>query len=217
MTKFAADPKVAREFAKLGRADSKAFKASVAAIKTHAVEGVLPPEYALEWRTGVVLDALELTDNAKNRGVARGDKHKALWNMASARLKRRVAAAGIENGTAQGRTRGTPSKRATGAPAASGTPAQHAPTAPTVQGRPLKAGKKARAEAAQVTFAGMKVPVCETVGELDTVLKGLAAFARSVVTASEVADDVTRAAVMAMTAAVEQLNRTRVESEGDDE
>ena len=96
-----------KEFAVAGRNDTKAYQKSVELIKLHAVDGVLPAPYSKEWRTSVTLAMCDLRDTKANRALIQGDAFKKTRNAASARLKRRVADAGITNGTPQGRRPGT--------------------------------------------------------------------------------------------------------------
>jgi len=219
MAKFVADASTLTAFSKAGFDGEMSFAREVELIKAAAVNGQLPKPYASAYKAGVVCAKLGWKRTKANLTAATGPEHKSLMEAAANRLSRRVKAAGIKAANSSGRTRGSTAKATSEAVSASGTPAQHAPQAQaTVQGPKLQTGKKARTEAAQVTYAGMKVPTLDKPEALDTALKGLLAFARATATANpDACDETNRAALMAMTAAIETMNRARVESEGDDE
>lgn len=211
MTKFVADAKTVNAFAKAGYDAERGFTNEVELIQGAAVNGQLPKAYADAYKTGVVCAMLGLPRTKANLAEAAKPEHKQMRLAAANRLSRRVKAAGIGAANASGRKRGSKV-------VSTGTPAKHAPAAPTAVGRPLQTGKKVQAEARQATFEGVGVPDLADPASLDRHLQGLVAFARATATANPGAvDDVNRAALMQITAAIETMNRARVEQEGDDE
>jgi len=99
------------KFANAGFAGEKQFEKEVALIKSAAVKGVLPPEYSLAFRAGVVCAKAELANTKANRALVTTTegrkKYSSFWSLAGNRLKLRVAEAGITNGNKAGRKRGT--------------------------------------------------------------------------------------------------------------
>src|SRR6056297_679637 len=212
MTKFVVDPATVTAFANAGFSAEKQFEKEVEMIKAAAVKGVLPPGYSLAYRAGVVCAKAGLRNTVANRAkvaTTKGRKeHKAFWAAAGNRLKLRVAEAGITNGNKAGRKRGSKV-------VSTGTPAQTAPAAAqSVKGPALQKGKKVEAEARQASWQGVSVPTLGAAAELDQHLQGLVAFARATATANPGAvDDVNRTALMAVTAAIETMNRARIDSD----
>jgi hypothetical protein len=207
MAKFEIDAAKLNTLSKAAYAGEKSFADEVEALKAVAVGGAIPKPYADAYKTAVVCAALGLTRTKANLAEAAKPEHKDLRAMAANRLSRRVKAAGIKAANASGRKRG--------AKVSTGTPAPTAPAPQTIVGRTIvKGGKKVQAEAAKATFGGMSVPQLSTTEQLDDMLSGMIAFVRATMTANpDAVDDTNRAAAMQLTAAVENLRRTRAEQE----
>jgi hypothetical protein len=210
MAKFAIDAAKLNNLSKAAYAGEKSFTEEVEALKAVAVNGAIPKAYADAYKAAVVCAKLGLPRTKANLAEAAKPEHKELRLAAANRLSRRVKAAGIKAANASGRKRG--------ARVTTGTPAKHAPApAQTVKGPALLKGKKVEAEARKATWQGASVPELSTVADLDQTLQGLVAFIRATATANPSAvDDVNRAALMAMTAAVETMNRARIDTDDDE-